>query len=439
MYDIVSSSEQTCKVVGNGSIFGKAYSGDIVIPSTISYEGKTYTVTSIGSDAFYWCGNLKSVTIPATITSIESEAFRLTNGYTIYNYASVPQSLGSSTFDGIPYPTVHVYKGCKNAYTSTNEWSRCTIIDDIEPIKITSIESEKKDIECYPYEGTKVSYSVQPTNASIKDLLWTSSDETILHVESDGTFVGVNKGDAIVTGKAKDGSNTNIQFNVRVNDTRGDGSYKRHLSSITTGESSMSIGNIVNRSVGFNLANNGTNFIKVTELLVKNPNNNYAVVSKSTDALLLGWLAPGKKIALSISLTSNIPTCYEWHYTYKGKEYVFCSDEKDPANKHDITYYVDDEVYVTYELDFGDEIFPEEEPTKEGYTFSGWSEIPETMPAKDVVVTGNFTSTDAIDDVTVNDDTYQIYTLDGKPIGALQKGVNIIRLSGGQIKKVLVK
>ncbi len=154
---------------------------------------------------------------------------------------------------------------------------------------------------------------------------------------------------------------------------------------------------------------------------------------------MLGWLAPGKKIALSISLTSNIPTCYEWHYTYKGKEYVFCSDEKDPANKHDITYYVDDEVYVTYELDFGDEIFPEEEPTKEGYTFSGWSEIPETMPAKDVVVTGNFTSTDAIDDVTVNDDTYQIYTLDGKPIGALQKGVNIIRYSDGTSKKVYVK
>ena len=33
----------------------------------------------------------------------------------------------------------------------------------------------------------------------------------------------------------------------------------------------------------------------------------------------------------------------------------------------------------------------EAEPIKEGYIFSGWSEIPETMPANDVTVTGTFT------------------------------------------------
>ena len=38
----------------------------------------------------------------------------------------------------------------------------------------------------------------------------------------------------------------------------------------------------------------------------------------------------------------------------------------------------------------GETITPEEEPTKEGYTFSGWNEIPETMPAHNVIVTGTF-------------------------------------------------
>ena len=37
-----------------------------------------------------------------------------------------------------------------------------------------------------------------------------------------------------------------------------------------------------------------------------------------------------------------------------------------------------------------DDTTPEPEPTKEGYTFSGWSEIPETMPDHDVTVTGSF-------------------------------------------------
>ena len=60
-------------------------------------------------------------------------------------------------------------------------------------------------------------------------------------------------------------------------------------------------------------------------------------------------------------------------------------------NKYKLTYFVDNEEYKSYELEFGAAITPEAEPTKEGYTFSGWSEIPTTMPAHDVTVTGTFT------------------------------------------------
>ncbi len=51
---------------------------------------------------------------------------------------------------------------------------------------------------------------------------------------------------------------------------------------------------------------------------------------------------------------------------------------------------MDGEVYKTYELDEGEPITPEAEPTKEGYTFSGWGEIPSTMPDHDVTVSGTF-------------------------------------------------
>ena len=64
----------------------------------------------------------------------------------------------------------------------------------------------------------------------------------------------------------------------------------------------------------------------------------------------------------------------------------------DPSlHKYFLTYQVDAIGYKSYELDYGATITPEIEPTKEGYTFSGWSEIPETMPAHDVIVTGSFT------------------------------------------------
>ncbi len=108
-------------------------------------------------------------------------------------------------------------------------------------------------------------------------------------------------------------------------------------------------------------------------------------------------------------------------------------------NKYKMTYMVDGVVYKTSEVEYGTSITPESEPTKEGYSFSGWSEIPATMPAKNVTITGSFTLIDAIEDVVADDGTYQIYTIDGMTIDALQKGVNIIRMKDGTTKMVYVK
>lgn len=63
-------------------------------------------------------------------------------------------------------------------------------------------------------------------------------------------------------------------------------------------------------------------------------------------------------------------------------------------HSYKLTYKVDGNVYKEYTLNYGTAITPEPEPTKEGYTFSGWSEIPATMPAHDVEVNGSFVKTE---------------------------------------------
>ena len=61
------------------------------------------------------------------------------------------------------------------------------------------------------------------------------------------------------------------------------------------------------------------------------------------------------------------------------------------VNTYTITYMVDGELYKTESYTYGSAITAEESPVKEGHTFSGWSKVPETMPAKDITVSGSFT------------------------------------------------
>ncbi len=57
-------------------------SGDVVIPSTVTRNGTTYSVTSIGDYAFRNCSSLTSVTIPTGVTSIGDRAFAYCSGLT---------------------------------------------------------------------------------------------------------------------------------------------------------------------------------------------------------------------------------------------------------------------------------------------------------------------------------------------------------------------
>ena len=80
-------------------------------------------------------------------------------------------------------------------------------------------------------------------------------------------------------------------------------------------------------------------------------------------------------------------------------------------NTYTITYMVDGEVYATEQIAYGSAIVLKDAPVKEGYIFSGWSEAPETMPAADVVIEGTFT-VDGIDAVVTNR-LVDVYTLQG--------------------------
>ena len=59
-------------------------------------------------------------------------------------------------------------------------------------------------------------------------------------------------------------------------------------------------------------------------------------------------------------------------------------------NRYVLAYFVDGEAYVIDSVTYGETIVPLPEPIKENRPFSGWNELPETMPAHDVTVNGAF-------------------------------------------------
>lgn len=93
-YKIWSKSKHTCFVVAGD----KKYTGDVVIPSTVNYNGIPFNVTEIDQEAFFECQGLKSVVINEGVTSIAGSAFNHDDALESIVFPESLKSIGDRVF-----------------------------------------------------------------------------------------------------------------------------------------------------------------------------------------------------------------------------------------------------------------------------------------------------------------------------------------------------
>ena len=94
-YEIIGNGASV-KIINND--VHKKLKGDIAIPSSVTYKGKNYMVTTIGGEAFKYCRGLTSVTIPGSVTEIGEWAFNNCSGLTSVTIPNSVTTIGDYVF-----------------------------------------------------------------------------------------------------------------------------------------------------------------------------------------------------------------------------------------------------------------------------------------------------------------------------------------------------
>ncbi len=133
-----------------------SYCGNVYIPSTVTYGGKTYQVTGIGTYAFYDCDGLTGVTIPNSVTTIGDAAFTGCDNLTT---VTIPNSVTHIGWYAFAY--------C-NGMTSVTIGSGVTTIDDNAFAGCPALTSVTCLATTPPTLGGDVFYSDTYENATLK-------------------------------------------------------------------------------------------------------------------------------------------------------------------------------------------------------------------------------------------------------------------------------
>ncbi len=351
LYKKYKTVEVTCKEQYDRNAFYSNYSGNVVIPNEVFYEGDLYTVTAIGDGAFYKCGSLQSVSIPNSVTKIGDHAFRGCIGLEAISIPDSVTTIGDYTFcECQSLKTVSI----PTSVTTIGEGAFSDCINLVSVCVSNRLTAIPSGLFAFCSSLTSFTIPNSVTDIGLEAFYKTSGLKTITcereypPAASSGAFSSEILENA-----------TLFVPNLAINNYKSVTPWKgfKEIRAISAKPRLYTLTYLVDGEVYMTTNyNEGDNITPEAE-----------PTKEGYSFSGWGWIPskmPGEDVV--VSGTFNV-------------------------KKYKLIYLLDGEEYKTKEMEYGSDIIPEANPTKEGYVFSGWSYIPSTMPAEDVMVTGILT------------------------------------------------
>ena len=374
------SNLQTATISNTGTIGSYAFYGC----SSLTTARLGDSIKALGNHAFYECSSLQAITIPNSVGSVGKYCFsRCSNMIsavigdglaTIEDYTFQYCRALESLIIGNHITTIktRAFENCSSLAKITipqsitgitnNVFEGCTSLADViiedrsTKLELGSNSSSPLFVDCpldSVYIGGKITYNTSPfyRNTSLRTITITDQEEQIYENE----FYGCTNLKKVILGHGI----KNI----------GDRAFSgcSSLDKFSFGSNVESIG-----------AEAFSDCVNMTQ-----------IISSASIPPVCGTQALDdiNKWSCVLKVPQNYKSAYQ--AAEQWKEFFFIEDVVE-VKKFAVIYMVDNEIFAIDSLSVGEVIITIEEPTKEGYTFSGWSEVPETMPAEDLVVEGYF-------------------------------------------------
>ncbi len=446
IYYNLFSSLKTAQVTSGENL----YEGDVIIPSSIVSGGVTYSVKSIGNEAFKKCTAMTSVSIPSTVTSIGNYAFWACNSLASVTLPENTTTIGDYSFNGcsklksIVIPQNVTYIGVRafvntgikevtyNAISATisikhsggdgdapvgtivvhtpapgsdrygscfpNTVTKITIGDKVRSIPNNFVEgcTELSTIEI-PENVTSIGASAFADCTSLESVIIPNSVKSM----GDSSFFGcsslttVTLSEAITIIASSSFQDCSSLSNITIpNSVESIGEYAfSGCTSLTSMDIPNSVTNIGNESFKgcakleeLRIPNSVTSIGEYAFFGCKGLKKVYCSITKPITCGTRAFFSSSNIAKTTLYVPSSSIASYKNTNPWSN----FGSFKSIDAATYNVIYMLDGEELERVLVEEYDLITLLNAPTKEGYRFSGWSGYPENlvMPGHDVTIVG---------------------------------------------------